>query len=149
MSLNLPKIEYGFRGECIFYALQDGRSISLDFTWVNGTRIYPSSIKKWGGVNEDITREDKIKILKDIIAFVNQGREKPILKINSDDSDKELWESVCRSESSSIKCIEYTSNKKQAEFERGMFLSVLKAGKGLTINGRIIQSEKDLDDYLS
>ena len=145
---NPAKIEYGHRGEDIFYSLQDGRSILLGFTWANGARIYPHSIKKWGGIKDDITPEEKIRILKDVIAFVNQGGEKPVVNINSNDSDKELWENVCKSESPLIKCIEYTSSEKQAEFERGMFLSVLKAGKGLSIGGRTINNEKELDDYL-
>jgi hypothetical protein len=142
------KIEFGYRGEDIFYSMQDGRSILFGFTWANGARIYPSSIKKWGGINEDITSEEKKEILKDVIAFVGQGREKPIVNINSDDFEKELWEGVCKSESSSIQCVEYTSNKKQAGIEREMFLSVLKAGKELTIDGRKIKNEKGLDDYL-
>ena len=40
------KIEYGFRGEGIKYRLAN-KSMEIEFTWINGPRIYTETITKW------------------------------------------------------------------------------------------------------
>jgi hypothetical protein len=147
-----PTIKFGFRGEGIEYTLH-GRTVSIEFTWCKGDRIYTDSIKKWDKNDETISAADKALILKDTIAFMRKSKlwipwGKPIAVINRDDPDRDLWEGVCDAERKSLKRVEYTSDEEKTAFAREMYLKVLKAGKKLVINGREMRTEQEVDEFL-
>jgi hypothetical protein len=141
-----PRIEYGPRGEDIGYSL-NGRTVWLSFTYLKGPRIYPDSITKWAETGESLSIDEKRTVLKHAISFVSKNEVKPIITINCDDPCREIWEDVCRSEQASINRIEYTSNAEQENFEREMYLRILRAGKNLVINNREMRTEDDLNDF--
>jgi len=132
--------------EGIIYRLLD-KSLEIWFTWVEGSRIYTETIAKWDD-NSVLTNEEKKKVFTDVLDYVAKKREKPIIVINSDDPSKELWEQLCSENQSLIRDLEYTSNEKQYQNQREMYLDILKAGKGLVIHGTEIRNEKELDTVL-
>lgn len=148
--METPKIKLGFRGEDIDYTVRN-QSTWIGFTSCKGERIYSDSIKKWNDTGESLSQQDKVSILKDVIRFVRKpwwSWAKPIIVINMDDPDRDLWEQVCKLEMRSIKRIEYTSNQEQKNFARQMWLEVLQKQRILMMNGTRITNESELDDYL-
>lgn len=141
-----PKIEYGFRGEDISYQLAD-KNADISFTWCNGSRIYSDNINKWNN-GLVMTNDEKRTVFCDVLHFVKTNRKKPIIVINSDDSSKNLWETLCSENKTDIEMVEYTSNEENYQFERNMYLDFLKAGKILTMDGIEIKTEQDLDKLL-
>ena len=142
--MSQPKLSFGPRGEDIHYSRQ-GLSAWLGFTWCDGPRIYPDSLKTWEDSTEAIPTQEKDAILRLALAFVNQDGGRPTVVINRDDPDSSLWLDICNGEASAIEGIEYTSNQEQRQAQKKVYLEVLKAGKGLTINGKEIRNEADLD----
>lgn len=141
-----PRITFGFRGEDIVYSLPD-KEIDLQFTWINGPKVYTESINKWrdGSI---LTEEEKRRVFGDVVHFVERKRKKPEIVINTDDPLKNLWEQLCSLNQSVIKSIKYTSDEEQFQFERGMWLDFIKAGKGVLLDGVEVRSEKDLDEAM-
>jgi hypothetical protein len=140
------EINYGFRGEDITYRLSN-RSINIGFTWINGARVYTETIAKWEG-GSILTPEEKKRVFIEVVRFVGEKREKPIIVININDLSRSLWEELCLINEALINNIEYTSKEEQYQFERKMYLEFINAGKKVNIDGIDISNEKDLDDLL-
>jgi hypothetical protein len=140
------KIQFEFRDEGITYRLPD-KHMHLWSTWTNGARLYTETIAKWedGSV---LTRDEKKRVFNEVVLFVGQKDEKPIIVINSDDPSKALWEDLCLSNQLFIKNIEYTSREEQSQFERNMYLGFIKAGKKVILDGIELSNEKDLDEFM-
>lgn len=142
-GIGYPKIKYQPRGEGITYKLEN-RELFVGTTYHGGERIYTDSIERWenGGA---LTREEKSKIISDLISFVKRKTsKKPIIVINVD-HDKEFWETeiekICQ------KCtIEYTSDKEKEDDVYNMYLSFLP---GLKIDGHEVKTKEDPDNYLA
>jgi uncharacterized protein YeaC (DUF1315 family) len=144
---NNAKIEFGFRGEGIVYRLRE-KEIYIDFTYINGPRIYTDSIEKWND-GSILTIEEKEKIFTDILNFASKSHKKKlIIVINTDDPSKNLWEQVCLSNQELIKEVENTSDEEQFQFERNMYLDFVNPDNGLTIGDTEIKNEQDLDKAL-
>jgi len=143
------KIEFGFKGEGLIYR-QARRKIYVEFTWVNGSRIYPDEIKKWEDGSK-LTQSEKEKVFIDLLNFVGEKRGKPIVVINKDDASKPLWEDLCSSNKSLIEKIEYTSDEEHFQFNRKLGLDALKSGGKIKqiIDGVEIKNEQDLDRALA
>jgi hypothetical protein len=141
-----PKIEYGFRGEDISYRLPD-KEADISFTWINNPRIYSDSINKWNN-GLVMTDDEKKTVFCDVLHFVSTKRRKPIIVINSDDSSKSLWEVICSENKTNIESIEYASDEENYQFQRNMYLDILKAGKKLFFDETEIRNEQDLDKFL-
>ena len=69
--------------------------------------------------------------------------------INVDDESKALWEAICSANASLIDAVEYTSDDEDHAREREMYLSSLRAGKGLSVDGVEIRDEHDLDELMN
>jgi hypothetical protein len=140
------KIQFEFRGEGITYQLPD-KHMHLWSTWTNGARLYTETIAKWedGSV---LTQEEKKRVFDEVVRFIGQKDEKPIIVINSDDPSKDLWQELCSSNQPFIKNIEYTSKQGQQQSERNMYLQFIKAGKKVILDGIEISNETDLDEFL-
>jgi hypothetical protein len=127
MSSNEALIQLRARGEEISYTL-DGRTVSMDITWSGPVRIDPEGIKQWEGSKENIPAELKGRILQEILGFVVKSA-KPIVMLESDDPDRDLWEEICKV--SPILRIEYTSEQEIMEDERSMYLEVIQGAQRL------------------
>ncbi len=139
-------IEFGFRAEGITYRLSNN-STELWFTWVNGARIYTETINKWKN-DSLLTRNEKERVFNEVVKFVEQKAEKPIIVISADDPSKDLWEQLCSANQLLIKDIEYTSSEKQYQQERNMYLGIIKAGKKLVLDETEISNEKEIDEAM-
>ena len=139
-------MEYGFRGEDIRYR-DAGRELEIEFTWVNGPRIYPRSIDRWQD-GEPLTEEEKVRVLLEAMRFVTGGREKPIIVISAEDPDRALWEQLCDEHRPAIRDVELTSDAEALQREREMYLAILKSGTRLVIDGADVRTEQQLDELL-
>lgn len=131
-----PAIAFGLRGEDINYG-DHCRALNIGFTWINGARLYPDSISTWSD-GTTLTDGEKATVFRDVLRFVAQGRERSIVVINMDDPSRALWEEISSANGAWVSAIERTSDDEEQGRERAMFLSVLRAGKGLSIDGREI-----------
>lgn len=146
-SSSKPKISYGPRNEGIHYESQ-GRTTEIDFTRLDGDRIYTESISKWDD-GSPISDNEKRAILTDLLLFTKGWFRKSVVVINTDDPSKVLWEAVCKELFGKVKRIEYTSNEDNERTERQTYLAMLNTGAGLTINDVSIDSEEKLDEVLA
>ena len=141
-----PRMKFGFRGENIFYSLSD-KEIELEYTWINGPRVYTESIDRWRD-SSPMTEDEKRKVFSDVVHFVKRKAKKAIIVINSDDPSKELWEQLCSLNQSVIHDIEYTSDEDQYQFDRSMWLGFIMAGKSINFDGVEVRSEEELDEVM-
>jgi hypothetical protein len=145
-STDVPSIGFGFRGEDIHYHL-GGRVLTAGFTWLGGARLYPGSIRSWRDGTE-LTSEEKAKVCQDLLRFIADVGERAIVVLNRDDPSRAIWETASSTLPGWVTTIEYTSDAEQRARERAMFLSTLRAGKGLSIDGVEIRDERQLDAAL-
>ena len=141
-----PRISFGFRGEGITYQ-RHGQRLIVDFTWIGGPKIYPDSIARWSG-GIPLTDDEKITVLHDVLQFVTLEEARPTVVVNSDAPSRTLWEQVCSSNAALVAAIEYTSDEAEFARERDMYLSALRAGRELSVDGVDIRNEHDLDRVL-
>ena len=139
-------ISFGFRHEGINYQWQ-GQSLVLDFTWIGGPKVYPDSIAKWSG-GTVLTDDEKITVLREVLQFVAVEEAPPTVVINSDAPSRRLWEQVCSANPALVAAIEYTSDATELARERDMYLSTLRAGNEMSVDGVDIRDEHDLDTVL-
>lgn len=139
-------VSFGSRGEGINYRRQE-RGLVVDFTWINGPRVYPDSITEWSG-GTPLTDDEKITVLREVLQFVTLADSRPVVVVNSDDPSRNLWEHLCSSNATLVAAIEYTSDETECARERDMYLSALRAGKELSVDGVDIGDEHDLDTVL-
>ena len=143
-----PKISYGSgRAEWITYELA-GKKVDIDFTWLEGNRIYTETIHRWS-TNELISEDEKKKILTDVLQFTKGWFRKSIVVINTDDLSRPLWEQVCGEVPNLIKEIEYTSDEQNRQYNRQMYLEMLNSKGGLVIDDVPIRTERELDAMLA
>ena len=116
----------------------------LWFTWIDGARIYTNTIDKWEG-GSILTIDEKERVFNEVLQFVVQKAEIPIIVIDRDDPSKGLWEELCSANQPLIKSIEYTSREVQYQSQRKMYLDFIKAGKKVVIDGVEISNVKDLN----
>ena len=142
-----PAIAFGFRGEDVNYR-RHGRTLSVTFTWIAGPRLHPGGITRWSD-GSPLTDEDKSSVFRDILQFIASEGERPTVVINVDDESKALWEATCSANASLINAVEYTSDDEEHAREREMYLSSLRAGRELSVDGVEIRDEHDLDDVMN
>lgn len=143
---SVPRIEFGSRGEEITYKWANN-ALEVGFSYLNGPRIYSDTIDRWSS-GAGLTEDERTTVFGDILSFVNERRGKPTVVINTDDAARIQWERLCSANRTMVKAIEYTSNRQNVQLERDMYLEVLRAGKELTIDGREISTEQELDKVL-
>ena len=138
------KIKFGFRDEGLSYQ-QAGKEIFVGFYWVDGNKIYPDDIKKWGDGTR-LTEHEQEHVFLDLLDFVGRKKGKPIVVISKDDASKSLWEDLCSSNKSLIEKIEYTSDEEEAQFMRKGALSALNSeGMIYRIDGIEIKNEQEME----
>lgn len=142
-----PKISYGSRGEGISYEV-GGKKVEIDFTWINGNRIYTETISRWNDGTK-ISDAEKKKILTEILRFAKGWFRKSIVVINTDDPSQSLWKKVCAEAAHWVKKIEFTSNEMHHHIERQMYVGILNSKGSLTINDITIRDENQLDEVLT
>lgn len=143
----IPQMSFGSRGGEITYRLHD-RELEVGFTYINGSRIYSETIDRWQG-GAGLTDQEKEQILGDVVEFIRSQRGgNPIVVINSDDPSSSLWKRVCAQHRAILNGVEYTSDEQQLQFERDMYLEILRSGKGLVIDGTDIRTDQDIDRVL-
>ncbi len=135
-------IKFGFRGENIEY--QDNeKSVEIAFTWMNGPRLVTDTIEKWKDGSE-ISDKEKENIFRNTLLFISSRFPKSIIKISRDDKSGNIWEESCRSMSSLIENIEYSSDEERYQNMKNHYLETLKR-TNIMINGQLIEDEKQLD----
>jgi hypothetical protein len=142
-----PQISYGFRGEGIKYEF-GGKKLEIDFTWINGNRIYTETISRWNDGTE-LSETEKKNILTDILQFTKGWFRKSIVVINTDDPSLSLWKQVCSELSHLVKKVEYTSDEVNRQVERQMYVGILNSKGSLIINDVRIHDENQLDKVLA
>jgi hypothetical protein len=83
-----------------------------------------------------------------VLRFIKKKHGKTIVVINSDDPSRDLWERLCSANQTIVKEIEYTSDEKNFQSQRNMFLEMLKRGGKIQIKDMEIHNEQDLDKAL-
>jgi hypothetical protein len=141
-----PAIAFGFRGENVDYRRHD-QTLSVTFTWIGGPRLYPGSITGWSD-GSPLTDEDRSSVFRDVLQFIALGGERSTVVINVDDPSRALWEDICSANAPLVNAVEYTSDDAEHAREREMYLSSLRAGKGLSVEGIEIKDEHDLDEVM-
>lgn len=141
-----PTLAFGFRGEGITWRLGD-RTLEIEFTYGGGPRIYVEGIARWRD-GTALTTADRERVFRDVVRFVKSQGPKPTVVVNRDDPAAPEWERLCAESRRAIAGVEHTSDEEQFQFMRGMYLGILQAGKGLTIDDTHITTERELDDYL-
>jgi hypothetical protein len=141
-----PRLSFGFRGEGINYQRQ-GQGLVVDFTWIGGPRVYPDSIAKWSG-GTLLTDDEKMTVLHEVLQFVTLEEGRPTVVVNSDAPSRMLWEQVCSSNAALVAAIEYTWDETEFARERDGYLSAVRAGRELSVDGVDIRDEHDLDTVL-
>ena len=142
----MAKISFGFRDESINYG-REGQTLVVDFTWIDGPRVYPDSIVKWSG-GQLLTDDEKVTVLREVLEFVTLEDARPTVVIDSDAPSRKLWEHVCSSNPALVAAIEYPSDAMNFAREREMYLSTLRSGTELSVDGVDIKDEHDLDTVL-
>jgi hypothetical protein len=143
------KIEFAkySRNEEIIYR-KDDKEISLSYTYVKGSRIFPDDIKKWKD-GTLLTDSDKEKIFVGVLNFVRKiSRTSTIVVINTDDPDKDKWNSLCSINLSKNEKIEYTSDAEVFQSLKNLFIGSLKSSGKAFIDDIEITNEQDLDAAL-
>ena len=143
---DVPTLAFGLRGEDIHYHL-GGRDLTAAFTWVGGGRLYPGSIRSWRDGTE-LTSAEKADVFQGLLRFIADTGEPAIVVVNRDDPSRAIWETASSAHPGWVTTIEYTSEAEQRARERAMFVSTLRAGKGLSIDGVEIRDERQLDAVL-
>ena len=141
-----PRISFGFRGEGINYQRQ-GQGLTVDFTWIGGPRVYPDGIATWS-CGTLLTDDEKLTVLREVLQFVTLEDGRPTVVVNADDPSRTLWEEVCSSNAALVAAIEHTSDETEFARERDGYLSAVRAGKELSVDGVDIRDERDLDAVL-
>lgn len=139
-------LAFGFRGEGITYRLGE-RVLELEFSHGGGPRVYAEGFTRW----RDGTRlsdAEAEQAFAEVVRFIHAAGPKAIVVINADDPLAPTWERLCAANRRHVARAEHTSDEQQFQFERSMYLQVLQAGKGLTIDDTRITTEQELDDFL-
>src|SRR5690606_28093509 len=114
----------GFRGEGISYSC-NGKSMEIDFTWINGDRLYTDSIGSWQS-GEKLSIDEKQKVFIQVLFHLSHPDRRTIIVINPDDESADLWKKLSEENKDLIKSVEFWSHEDQIEFERQMNLELLK-----------------------
>lgn len=139
------KIRLGLRGEGVIYRAGD-REAQIDSTWINGRRLYAETIRRWSD-GSPIPDAQRAQILRELVHFLAGRREKPIVVINSDDPDRELWDRLCDEMQATIAGVERSSDaQNSADLKRALLPAVQS---GLVIDDTKISSEAQLDAALA
>ena len=101
-----PEISFGFRGEDLNYRRGE-RALQAGFTWVNGPRLYPDTIRAWRD-GTALGAEEQAMVFRDLLAFLVRGGELPIVVIDRDGASRFVWERVAREKPALVSAIEYT-----------------------------------------
>jgi hypothetical protein len=142
-----PKTKFGSRGEDIIFRWKNG-SINIGFTRGTGDRIYTDTIDTWDGANIELTEDEKETVFREVLEFLRRKRKKTIVVINEDDDDKALWELLCSVHEGLIKDVEYTSDEKNYQSQKQVYLTILNAGRKLVIDDVEIKNEEQLEEVL-
>ena len=141
-----PKLEYGFRGEGLIYT-QDGRWVEMITGWSKGERLYPDTMRTWSD-GRTLFEDEALSVFRQAVPFAAGRHGKPVVVLNRDDARLEMWERACAEMADQIVRVDYTSNAERDEQMREMFCGILKAGKGLKVDGVEITSEQQIDDVV-
>jgi len=141
-----PKLSYGFRGEGVDYRNGD-RELEIDFTWGDGPRIFTDSVRAWKD-GPELTFAERREVLRNTVAFVREGRQKPIVVINSDDPFVWEWTTICTELRGEIADVEMTSDAAYRAFQKKMLMDSLAAGSRVSVDGKPLATEADVDRYI-
>jgi hypothetical protein len=145
------KIEFEFRGEGITYSLRD-KYLHLGIAWVKEStlytpRLYTETMNKWedGSI---LKQAEKKRVFSEVVHFIAQKHEKPIIVINSNDTSRDFWENLCSVNLSLIAGLEYPSLEEYRHFNRKFYLDFIESGKRVIINRTEIRNKKELDQFM-
>ena len=141
-----PEIRFGFRGEDLTYRRGD-RTLELSFTYLGGARLYVDGIERWSD-GAMLTDAERGAVFVDVLRYVAEQRERPIVVINSDDSSAAFWDAQCAAHAELIRGVEHTSDDAQMQAMRAMYLSILETGKSLVIDDVRMETPADVDRTL-
>ena len=141
-----PKLEFGFRGEGVICTL-GGRRVEVASSWHNGERLYPGTMRAWSD-GQPLADDEALSVFRQVVSFVAQQHEKPVVVLNRDDPRLALWERGCAEVADGIVRVDYTSDAERDENLRQMFLGALQAGKRLHADGVEITNEEQVDDFV-
>ena len=141
-----PRLTFGFRGEDITYSV-GGRTAEVGFTYIRGPRIYTDTIREWDDGTR-LTPAERRDVLQRCITLVRKARERPTIVINADDPLAAEWRAMCEEFSADIDHVETTSDADTRAFQKKMFMDILAAGKGVTVDGVPLRTEEEIDRYV-
>lgn len=137
------KIQIVGRGEDMVYSDND-LELSLERTYCNGHRLYCSNTSGEHGAPA-IPFIKRKEIIENLCEHFNTKKEPSIFVLDEADKDrKELERLFADLVSNGHKItVEYDSATKREQVQDEMYISILKAGKRLSINGKEIKSVED------
>lgn len=137
------KIQIVGRGEEMIYSEPD-LELGLERTYINGHRLYCNNTSgEYGGPALPFLKRKEI--IENLCEYFNTKTEPSIFVLDETDKDrKELEHLFAELVSKGNKItVEYDSAKKLDQVQDEMYLSILKAGKKLSIDGKEIKSVED------
>jgi hypothetical protein len=137
------KIQIAGRGENMVYSDSD-LELSLERTYCNGHRLYCNNTAgEHGGPALPFVK--RREIIENLCEYFDTKNEPSIFVLDETDKDrKELEHLFSNLASKGHKItVEYDSAKNREQVQDEMYISILKAGKKLSINGMEIESVED------
>jgi hypothetical protein len=105
-GLGYPGMSHYPHGDYIEYRTRYHK-LCVSFTSGGENRIYTDSIARWEEYGNILTREEKTKILADIVSYVRREfYQNPVIVIHIE-RDKEFWEGVTSKLKGKIHGVEY------------------------------------------
>lgn len=130
------------RGEEIEYKSGD-KLLFADRTFIKGSRFYPISVKQWNDGTQ-LSDEECAKAFIDIVDFLRQKEQNPIIVINRDDERMKLWYSLCNERKLEI---EWTSNLEIERRDYEGYLRFFENGQLMTEERRILKTREEFEDW--
>jgi hypothetical protein len=137
------QIEIIGRGEEVLYS--DGDiELSLERTYFDGHRLYCNSIIRVRG-GHDLPFKKRRQIIENLCEYFDTKNKPSIFVLDEADKDRQALERLFKdliSQGNKLS-VEYDSVAKREKAKDDMYISILKAGKKLSINGVEISSVED------
>jgi hypothetical protein len=140
---DFQKIRFGFRGESIFYVLNN-KEYEVWSTWIKERKVFLDDLD-----NTDLTNSEKKQIFIDIVDFINKKEgQKPVFCFNSDLESSNLWKQLCVKYANQIQRIDISNTEQENEaFYNSLVKTLERKRDEVHINGFVLKSVEDLNKH--
>jgi hypothetical protein len=130
------------RGEEIEYK-SGGKLLFAERTFIDGSRFFPDSVKKWND-GKELSEAECIKAFTDIVDFLTENNLNPIIVINTDDEKMKLWQFLCNERKLEI---EWTSNLEIEKRDYEHALEFFQNRRLLTEERKVLRTREEFEEW--